>query len=522
MNREIYSSGSRNWRGVALLLAFALLLGLGFAMSSPAHGAPLAQDAGGRLTGAVTVAGAPAKGITVELRQRANDGADSAVTSTTTGDGGVYTFAGVASAPSDAFYYVRIAGGTGSLSFWYTYPIIYVQGSDFTVPTVEFGDVALLEPAANAQVALPTTLRWNGRGAGETYRIFVYAEGKTDKPVHDSGSLGTAVSYEIAGGALPDGRYEALVQVRDAVSGYGQSQAHFRFSVGAAAAPPPAAEQPAAPQPEATAAATETKRAEESATEGTQPEGPSSGTTEESDGSVETGSEPDAERPADGVTGGDSPDVKVNLTADKAEVQRGGTLLYRIEVQNVGGAAAQGVVVTNMLPTGVTVDSAQARTSSGALAVQGNTVTAQLGDLAPDAKVTLEIPVSVGAEVGPNISTQASAQYTGAANPVQSNAYIAQVAESVSAPSGGGPVAQPKTETQAKPQEQPQSKPQAEKPAQPQSKPAGNPPVKPANSQQNSSPLPQTGGSFPLFLAIVLVTMTLLARYLRGRRAQRV
>jgi uncharacterized repeat protein (TIGR01451 family) len=500
MNREIHSSSPRSWRGVALLLAFALALGLGFAMSGSAHGAPLMQDTGGKLTGAVTVAGAPAKGVTVELRQRANDGADSAVTSTTTGDGGVYTFAGVASAPSDAFYYVRLAGGAGSLSFWYTYPIIYVQGSDFTVPTVEFGDVVLLEPTANAQVALPTNLRWNGRGAGETYRIFVYAEGKADKPVHDSGSLGTATSYELAGGTLPDGRYEALVQVRDAVSGYGQSQARFRFSVGAAAAPPPAAEQPSAP--------TESKPAEEG--------------TEESDGSVETGSEPDAERPSGGAAGGDSPDVKVNLTADKTEVQRGGTLLYRIEVQNVGGAAAQGVVVTNLLPTGVTVDSAHASTSSGALAVQGNTVTAQLGDLAPDAKVTLEIPVSVGTEAGPNISTQASAQFTGAASPVQSNAYIAQVAEPVSAPSGSGPAAQPKTETQAKPQqEQPQSKPQAEKPAQPQSKPAGNPPVKPANSQQNSSPLPQTGGSFPLFLAVVLVTITLLARYLRGRRAQR-
>jgi len=192
----------------------------------------------------------------------------------------------------------------------------------------------------------------------------------------------------------------------------------------------------------------------------------------------------------------------------------------------VGSAPAQGVVVTNLLPSGLAVDTAHTQTSAGAVAVQGNTVTAQVGDLAPNTKVTVEIPVSVGTEVGNNISTQASAQYQGAADPVQSNAYIAQVAEASGAPTGSGPSSPPKTEPQAKPQEapkeqpqQPQSKPQ-EKPAQPQSKPANTgQESKPANTPtKQNAPMPQTGGSFPIFLAVVLVAVTLIARYLRVRK----
>jgi outer membrane biosynthesis protein TonB len=204
-------------------------------------------------------------------------------------------------------------------------------------------------------------------------------------------------------------------------------------------------------------------------------------------------------------------------------------MIYKIEIENKGGAAAEDVVVTNLLPSGVTVDTSHARTSAGAVAVQGNSVTAQLGDMAPDAKVVVEIPVSVGTEAGTNISTQASAQYAGASNPVQSNAYIAQVAEPQT-----GVSTQPQTDPPAKPQEQqPQTKPQEVPPQakpqeqQPQTKPVESKPAppqsKPANTQtKQNAPMPQTGGSFPLFLAVALVTITLLARYLRGRNYRRV
>jgi uncharacterized repeat protein (TIGR01451 family) len=461
----------------------------------------------------------------VELRQRANDGADSGVASTTSAEGGVYSFEGLASAPSDAFYYVRFTGAKGNLAAWYTFPIIYVQGSDFTVPTVEFGDVQLLEPAGGAQLTLPSTLRWNGRSAGETYRVFIYAAGTSDKPAQDSGSLGTGTSYEIAAGSLPDGHYEAVVQVRDAVAGYGQSQARFTFSVGAAPAQQPQPQPPANPEPDKPSP-TESGSGDPQAQPQTEPV---SEEPEGHDASIDTGA--DAESSI-----GDKPQVTLNLSADKSQVQKGETIVYKVEVENVGNAPAQGVVVTNLLPSGLAVDSAQVRTSAGAMAVDGNTVTAQVGELAPNAKVTLEIPVSVGSEVGPNISTQASAQYDGAPDPVQSNAYIAQVAEATSggqaSPPQSDPQAkpqtQPQTQPQSKPQQQPQgqpqSKPQEQKPqTQPQSKPSSSEPqTKPANTQpQQNAPMPQTGGSFPIVLAVVLVAVTLLARYLRARRPRR-
>jgi cobalamin biosynthesis Mg chelatase CobN len=161
------------------------------------------------------------------------------------------------------------------------------------------------------------------------------------------------------------------------------------------------------------------------------------------------------------------------------------------------------------------------------MAVDGNTVTTQVGELAPNAKVTLEIPVSVGSEVGPNISTQASAQYSGAPDPVQSNAYIAQVAEAAgdapASPPQADPQAKPQNQPQTQPHQQPQGQPQSKPQTQPQSKPSSSEPqTKPANTQpKQNAPMPQTGGSFPIVLAVVLVAVTLLARYLRARRPRR-
>ncbi len=120
------------------MLALAVALGIGMALSAPALGAELHQ-ASGKMTGLVMVGGRAASGVSVELRQRTNSGADSSLATTTTDASGTYTFADTPSAPSDAFYYVRFTGGKGMLATWYTFPIIYVTGSDFTVPSVEPG-----------------------------------------------------------------------------------------------------------------------------------------------------------------------------------------------------------------------------------------------------------------------------------------------------------------------------------------------------------------------------------------------
>ena len=514
MQERIYKSTPRSVRARLFLLVLALTLGLGLSLAGTAHGAERAQG-GGKLMGIVTVHGAGSAGITAELRRRANDGADTGVATTTTGEGGAYQFSDVASAPSDAFYYVRFSAAKDTLAAWYTFPIIYVQGSDFNVPTVEFGDILLLEPARNASLTLPGILKWSGRTAGETYRVFIYAEGQTNKPAHDSGSLGAATSYTLSEGALPDGRYEAVVQARDAVAGYGQSQSRFTFTIGA----PPVQQPPASTDPVSTEGNTGNPPAQPEP----QPhaEATVSPSGEGHDGSVDSGTDSGAEAgtgTGEGVNL-DRPQVSLSLSADKTQVQPGDTLVYRIEVENRGGATAQGVVVTNLLPSGLTVDSARAHSSAGSIAVQGNTVTAQVGDLAPDAKVVVEIPVSVGKEVGSNISTQASAQYGGASDPVQSNAYIAQVAEPASAPPNNIPASPPQEKPQDKPQEQPKEQPQTK----PQDSSKQQPPQsKPANTPQKNAPVPQTGGSFPILLAVALVIVTLLARYLRARHPRRV
>jgi uncharacterized repeat protein (TIGR01451 family) len=468
------------------MLALAVALGIGMALSAPALGAELHQ-ASGKMTGLVMVGGRASSGVSVELRQRTNSGADSSLATTSTDASGTYTFANTPSAPSDAFYYVRFTGGKGMLATWYTFPIIYVTGSDFTVPSVELGDVQLIEPTAGQPLSLPGALLWNGRTSGETYRVFIYAAGKTDKPLLDSGSLGTGTRFDIARDDLPDGKYEGVVQVRDAVSGYGQSQNRFNFTVGDASALPPTvapAEPTAVPVVEPTIA------------------------------------------PTNPEVGGEKPDVRVNLSADKVSVVEGDKLVYRVEVENLGDAPAQDVVLTNLLPAGVTVNGSQATSSTGSVAVEGNNVTAQLGEIAPNAKVVVEIPVSVSTDAGSNVSNQVSVMLSGVTDPVRSNAYIAQVTESLT---GAPPTVAP---------DQPKVEPTPNKPAatvQPTPKPSsqagGNPPSQPDKLPpselpkpkpiQEAKPLPQTGGAFPIVFAIVLVVVTLFARYLRGRTYRR-
>jgi uncharacterized repeat protein (TIGR01451 family) len=429
------------------------------------------------MTGIVIVGRGAASGVSVELRQRTNSGADTSIATTTTDPSGTYTFANTPSAPSDAFYYIRFSGGAGMLATWYTFPIIYVSGSEFTVPSVELGDVQLIAPLADQPLSLPGELTWNARSSGETYRLFIYAEGKMDKPVLDSGNLGTGTSYTVGEGGLPDGKYEGIVQVRDAVSGYGQSQNRFRFTVGSASINTPPTVAPVDPVSVATAVPT-----------------------------------------SESLIEGDRPDVRVKLSADKIAVEKGSRLVYKIEVQNLGAAPAEDVVLTNLLPDSVTINPAQAKTSIGSVGVEGNNVTAHLGVLEPDAKVTIEIPVDVDSDAGSNVSNQASILYEGVSDPVRSNAYIAQVTEALT---GQAPTGTPEQTAQAEPTTsttQPTAQPTASTraTAQPTAKAVATP------TKPQSSTMPQTGGAFPIVFAIVLVIITLLARYLRGRSYRRV
>lgn len=583
MSNRIYIPNFKSLLGAIFLIALVVVLSIGFAVVSPAFGADPQETTGGDIKGVVTVNATGAAGLTVELRQRSNSGADVALASTTTDASGAYHFANQPSAPSDAFYYIHIAGANGTLAAWYSFPIIYLSGSEVTVPTIEMVDVEFIAPAQGKALSLPGALRWHPRKSGETYRVFVYEEGKAGaSPVLDSGSLGAGTEFAIAQGALAEGNYEAVVQVRDAVVGYGQSQTRFHFTVGGSAAlqPQPAGESATpAPAPEAAPDARGDSSAGEAASS---PSSPAPG---------QLPAQPQAAPAAQA-------DVKVNLSADKTAVAPGDSIVYKIEVENAGAAAAEGVVVTDQLPAGVTAESSGVKSTAGSVFVEGNTVTAQIGALAPQSKAVVEIPVKIGAEVGSSVSNQVSVRHGGAGDAVQSNAYIAQVAapisgpppqqgetsapeslpagkeasapevsgEAKSAPDTSGEVksqvARPQAEqpsappASSQPAAQPQEKPSAPQASAPQEKPAApqeqqsaapQPQVKSAtrsapkeapkespqkaapekaapqkSAQQPAARMPETGGSFPVAFALLLVTFTLLARYLRGRSYRRI
>ncbi len=572
MRRYMYALGLswKHYSTIAFLPALVVALCLGIAPPAPAHAAPL-QQTSGKISGSVTVAGMSAAGaaggVTVELRRRNNSGVEDSLATTTTDDKGNYGFVNQPSAPSDAFYYVKFSGGKGTLAAWYTFPIIYLTGSDFTVPTVELADVALVEPVPNAVLAHAGTLKWKARKSGETYRLFIYRDGKSDKPIVDSGSLGTSAEFTVLEGLLPEGKYEGIVQVRDAVVGYGQSQSRFRFTISKAAGvsgPQPGSsteQQPSVPAPNPTSAPQNVATvipAEPAAPEA--PANPTNPTNPQpNSAATATADQPQppeaATAPPEAEAHAGTPNLTVHLSADKSAVDPGTPLLYTIEVSNKGDATASEVVVTDQLPVGVTVAASGATSTHGAVVVSGNTVTVQVGELAPDATARVQIPVQVAGSAANNLSNQASAVYRDAPEAVQSNAYISQVSEPASGPPPQqAPTEQPAQPSEATPQptvgqpQQPtpqpaneQAEPTAGTPptaapvnpppaAQPQPPtagpsqgPAGGKTNKPESTKpkQAQAPMPQTGGSFPLVFATLLLLLTLLARYLRGVRIRR-
>lgn len=556
MDKNIYLPRLTSVRGALIAFATLAALWLGLMLATPAQGAPLGQDAKGDITGQVTVNGQTMAGITVELRQRNNGGQDATISTATTDGTGTYHFPNEPSAPNDAFYYIHFSGGKNTLAAWYSFPIIYIMSSQVTVPSVDVGDVEVVRPAQNATLSLPGKLEWNARRMGETYRVFVYAAGKYEKPVIDSGSLGTGTEFSISEGALQPGQYEAIVQVRDAVAGYGQSQSRFHFSVGDAAQTEQNSGQASGTVKNGDTATTPAQQQQPS---------PQQSGDNKTNPDAATGNQAPSQSPEQN-TGQASPeqaapDIQLNLSADKTAVDKGTNITYKVELQNNGKGAASGVVVTDKLPDGVGVDASGVKASGGTVTVNGSTVTINVGDVPAGAKTTIEIPAKVATGADKHISNQASATYAGASDAVQSNAYIAEVAEPVS-----GPAQQPQAQQPAQQPAQQQSAPAANQPAASQSSGAQSPQKSPAQSQQvpakagntapqskaeqapkaptqgnaqsavpksqananvgakaaapaekkANAPVPQTGGSFPIVLALLLLVVTLLARYLRG------
>lgn len=527
-NYNLYKSTRPNWlnaqriKNILFLVGVAIVLGLGLSLAAPAHGASLAQGANGDISGTITVSGGNAAGITVDLRQHDNSGVITLLATTTTDENGVYHFLNQGSTPGTAYFEIKVTGGKGMLAVWYSFPIIYLSGQNFTVPSIEMADVALLTPKAGANLTLPGKLTWLARRSGETFRVSVYEAGKLDKSILDSGSLGMNTAYNILDGSLAPGSYEAVVGVRDAVVGFGVSQQHFTFTVGSGgstnAQPTPGLSNgtPVAPT-EAPAQAT--------------------------------------------VAPSGQPDISLHLTADKTEVGADGAIVYRLEVANKGSVVAPGVVVTDQLPAGVTVDPTLITSSAGQVSVNGAIITVQIGDLSASETVVVTIPATVSDGGLSNVSNQASALYTGVTGSIMSNAYVAQVAQATSPTDT--PVGQPTSEPEATataptdpsateiPTEAvaPTTAPAVDTPApavptaeaatpegvvaqaptvvsEPTLAPIAPTPKPRATQAANgtgggttqgpAAPIPQTGGSFPITFAILLLAVTLAARYLRG------
>ncbi len=99
------------------------------------------------------------------------------------------------------------------------------------------------------------------------------------------------------------------------------------------------------------------------------------------------------------------PDVVIHKTADRAEVEPGGTVVYTLAISNRGGQTAYDVVVSDEVPPALEV--IDLWSSKGDVVVDGQTVTAYVRELQPGEEQTIRVTARVrpGVQAGsiPNI-----------------------------------------------------------------------------------------------------------------------
>lgn len=115
-------------------------------------------------------------------------------------------------------------------------------------------------------------------------------------------------------------------------------------------------------------------------------------------------------------------DLSITKTSDPNPMIAGTPATYTLVVSNTGPSTATGVTISDVLPAGLSVISVQA---AGTCDVAGQTLTCQLGTVAPGSSTTVTIGVMVAAtQVGTLTNTATVASTTPDPNPANNSATV--------------------------------------------------------------------------------------------------
>jgi uncharacterized repeat protein (TIGR01451 family) len=106
-----------------------------------------------------------------------------------------------------------------------------------------------------------------------------------------------------------------------------------------------------------------------------------------------------------------------NSDAPSGGVESGDSFTYTITVTNDGDATATGVVVTDVIPDGLTID----QVDGPGCVVDGQVVTCDVGDIAPGASVTITIEVTADDDACPAVENSATVTWDGGESSEESN-----------------------------------------------------------------------------------------------------
>jgi uncharacterized repeat protein (TIGR01451 family) len=187
------------------------------------------------IQGNVTINGAAAAGVFLELR-RYNGQSFSTELSTSTDGNGFYNFDTAPSLGAGESYYVRFINSTDPslLSYWGAADIAgYVAGSAVSGGNFDIADLALQSPPPGAQVALPALFQWALRPATQTDSYQLALFDPNGDAYAETGLLGYVDGVNLTGlpGAFHSGTpYGWYVNIISPDGGFGSSYYYRQVS----------------------------------------------------------------------------------------------------------------------------------------------------------------------------------------------------------------------------------------------------------------------------------------------------